>query len=61
MFEEKPLTATQKAHAWQGHRILCVELAIKAGIDAAGLIRLAGEISNYIMTPCANEKNPDMK
>jgi hypothetical protein len=46
---EKP-DAVAIAQAWQGHRILCVKLAIKAGASVENVVEIAAKIDAYIIT-----------
>ena len=48
--------ATQIAQAWQGHRRLCVELALKCGASSDEVLDVAKRISEYIITKSDLEK-----
>lgn len=56
--EEKELSATEKAHAWQNFRKWCVEMAINAKATAASgdIISTAQAIAIYVVTKDDLEK-----
>lgn len=48
--------AEMVAHAWQAHRIKCLELAIQAGAPPGTAMEWAEKFSTYILTKSELEK-----